>query len=352
LRYLMVSTYPPTRCGIGAYAEQSVAKLRSEGHTVDVVSPDGQGDVKFAWDLRGGTRLLRLLRLFPDYDRVVLQYQWAFYYRDLFVRQNRWDTLKTTLSFMLLFLRKRSLEVVAHEIPFLAGKQGWVYKWKWKLAPRLIFHTSTELELFEKRYGMRLSRDRVEIRTHHAVFNRFSNDTRASARHRLGIDPNAVVFLCIGFLQRHKGFDRAIKAFKAAGRAGAELYVVGSIRVPHPDNTQYVSELRNLVSSSPATHLVESFVSNEDFDTWITAADWVVFPYAEIWSSGVLARTRLLDRPAIVSAVGGLPEQVGKCDLLFDTDEELVSAFHTAAEYARSSNAGKHGSAMLSEQER
>lgn len=352
MRYLMVSTYPPTRCGIGAYAQQSVTKLRSEGHTVDVVSPDGQGDVKFAWDLRGGTKLLQLLRLFPSYDRVILQYQWAFYYRDLFVRQNRWDTLKTTLSFMLLLLRKRSLEVVAHEIPFLAGKQGWIYKWKWKLAPRLIFHTSTELELFEKRYGVRLSRDRVEIRTHHAVFKRFSNDTRASARNRLGIDQDAVVFLCIGFLQRHKGFHRAIEAFKAAGQARAELYVVGSIRVPHPDNTQYLSELRTHVSNCPGTHLVESFVSNEAFDTWITAADWVVFPYCEIWSSGVLARTRLLDRPAIVSAVGGLPEQICERDLIFNTDAELVSAFRTAAEYARSGNAGKHGSPMLFEQGR
>jgi glycosyltransferase involved in cell wall biosynthesis len=268
------------------------------------------------------------------------------------VRKYRWDTLKTTLSFMVLFLRNRRLEVVAHEIPFLAGKQGWLYKWKWKLAPRLIFHTSTELELSEKRYGMRLSRDRVEIRTHHALFNRFSNETRASARERLGIDQRALVFLCIGFLQRHKGFHRAIAAFNAAGQSGAELYLVGSIRVPHPDNTQYVSELRSLVANCPGTHLVESFVSNEEFDTWITAADWVVFPYAEIWSSGVLARTRLLERPAIVSAVGGLPEQVGERDLLFQSDEELASAFRTAAESTRSGNSGKHRRTMLSEQER
>ncbi|MGA8875636.1 MAG: hypothetical protein WB555_08880, partial [Candidatus Korobacteraceae bacterium] len=73
MRYLMVSTYPPKRCGIGAYAEQSVAQLRAQGHVVDIVSPDLQGNVDFAWDLHGGKKLLRLFRILPYYDRVVLQ---------------------------------------------------------------------------------------------------------------------------------------------------------------------------------------------------------------------------------------------------------------------------------------
>ena len=330
MRYLMVSTYPPTRCGIGAYAEQSVARLRADGHIVDVVSPDGQGNADFAWDLQG-SKLLQLLSLVPYYDKVVLQYHWAFFYRDPFQPKSSWETAKTTLCFMWLFLRARKLEVIAHEIPYLRGKQGWLYKWKWKLAPRVVFHTATECERFEQHAGIRLNRSRVEFRAHDDVYNKFVEHTRQSARQRLKLSSEGLVFLCIGFIQRHKGFHRAIRAFAESGLRSAELFIVGSLRVEDADNQKYLAELQQLVSNHSNIHLIESFVSNEDFDTWIAASDCVVLPYSEIWSSAVLGRARLIGRPAIVAAVGGLPDQAGERDIVFSSDAELTEAFSTFA---------------------
>ena len=78
-------------------------------------------------------------------------------------------------------------------------------------------------------------------------------------------------------------------------------------------------------------HVLESFVSKEDFDTWITAADWTIFPYLATSSSGVLAACKMAERPAIISAVGGLPNQAAQPDLLFTTDEELVNILQLAA---------------------
>lgn len=332
----MVSTYPPTHCGIGAYGEQSVAQLRAQGHIVDVVSPDQQGNVDFAWDLRGGSKLLQLMDLLPYYDCVVIQYHWVFFYNNPFARELRWETLQTTMCFLWLFLRSRKVEMVAHEIPYLPGKQGWLYKWKWKLAPKVVFHTKKELERFEQHYHLRLSDSRVEYRKHDEVYQRFVEHTQASARRQFKLLSERTLFLCIGFIQRHKGFHRAIQAFAQANLQDAELFVVGSMRVEDAENQKYMDELRSLVQSHTNIHLVESFVSNEDFDTWISASDCIVLPYSEIWSSAVLGRAKLLDRPAIVSAVGGLPDQVGEHDLLFSTDEELTSAFQsTAAKLSR-----------------
>jgi len=327
----MVSTYSPTHCGIGAYGEQSVTQLRAQGHIVDIVSPDEQGNVDFAWDLRGGSKLLRLFDLLPYYDRVVIQYHWAFFYDNPFVKELRWDTLQTTLCFVWLFLRSRKIEVVAHEIPYLPGKQGWLYKWKWKFAPRVIFHTRKERERFEKHYHLRLSDSRVEYRQHDEVYQKFVEHTQASARRQLKLTTERTLFLCIGFIQRHKGFHRAIQAFAQANLPDAELFVVGSMRVADAENQKYRDELRTLATGHSNIQLVESFVSNEDFDSWISASDCVVLPYSEIWSSAVLGRAKLLDRPAIVSAVGGLPNQAGERDRLFHTDEDLVSAFQTTA---------------------
>jgi glycosyltransferase involved in cell wall biosynthesis len=332
VRYLMISTYPPKRCGIGAYAEQSVAELRSQGHVVDVVSPDGYGNVDFSWDLCGGSKLLRLFELLPYYDKFVIQYHWAFFYKEPFAPERRWEALKTTFCFMLLFLRARKLEVIAHEIPYISGKLGWLYKWQWKLAPRIVFHTPNECERFERHYGMRLNRSRVEFRSHEDVYRKFAEHTQTSAREELQLPPNGLLFLCIGFIQRHKGFHRAIRAFAEASLPNAKLFVVGSVRTEDPENLQYLAELEELAIQQDNVRLLRSFVSDEDFDTWIAACDYVVLPYSEIWSSAVLGRAKLLDRPAIISNVGGLPNQAGERDFLFNTDEELAVAFRTAAE--------------------
>jgi hypothetical protein len=74
--------------------------------------------------------------------------------------------------------------------------------------------------------------------------------------------------------------------------------------------------------------LVEGFMSDEMFDRWIVAADVVVLPYRNIWSSGVLERAQLYNVPAIVTDVGGLRHQVADRSgvAVVSTDAELRTA--------------------------
>ena len=55
------------------------------------------------------------------------------------------------------------------------------------------------------------------------------------------------------------------------------------------------------------------------------------FPTLRSGLQRYLGRTKLLERPAIIAFVGGLPDQAGERDILFKTDAELVAAFQTAA---------------------
>jgi len=68
MRYiLVVSSYPPMRCGIGAYAAQQAEALRREAAVVDIFSPtEGEGD--FQGDLAGGGKPLRLAGILWAYD--------------------------------------------------------------------------------------------------------------------------------------------------------------------------------------------------------------------------------------------------------------------------------------------
>ena len=62
--------------------------------------------------------------------------------------------------------------------------------------------------------------------------------------------PDAFVFLSIGFIQPHKGFDRAVRAFSGLADHGCELHVVGSIRVDDPGFASYLGELEGLVETT------------------------------------------------------------------------------------------------------
>jgi glycosyltransferase involved in cell wall biosynthesis len=103
------------------------------------------------------------------------------------------------------------------------------------------------------------------------------------------------------------------------------LYVVGSIRVETEADRNYMETLKENSHGSEYITIIEKFLSDEEFDLWISASDYVVCPYRIIWSSGVLARAKLYQKPCIVSSVGGLAEQITDQDFVFGTDIELES---------------------------
>ncbi len=148
---------------------------------------------------------------------------------------------------------------------------------------------------------------------------------RQEARRRLGLDPVEPLFLCAGFIHPWKGYERAVRSF-AASEGPGRLLIIGSVRDETPENLAYAAELRRLVDRTDGVSLIEEFQSDEDFDAWMTAADRLVLPYTRAWSSGALARARVLGTPAIVSAVGGLAEQAGPEDEVVESDEQLRAA--------------------------
>jgi glycosyltransferase involved in cell wall biosynthesis len=126
-----------------------------------------------------------------------------------------------------------------------------------------------------------------------------------------------------------------MRAF-AASEGPGRLVIVGSVRDAVPANVRYAADLRRLAATTDGVTLIERFQSDEDFDAWVSAADRLVVPYTRAWSSGALARARSLGTPAIVSAVGGLVEQVGPEDEVVRSDDELRLAIHRVRASERS----------------
>jgi glycosyltransferase involved in cell wall biosynthesis len=319
-RVLIVSPFPPRHCGIGAYASAQAERLRAEGHDVVVLSPpDGDGDVRRPFI--GGAAFRHAAAIGDRFDRVIVHFETGLYFRP----RSPITHLVTSASLLYLVFRRSNVEILVHEanVPPNRWRPDYRMLGMAFARARLAFHTDAERVALERAYRIRTRYRLIEHSDGVTVHARFSTD---AARERLGLEPDGPLFVCAGFLQPDKGFDRAIRAFAAAGSPG-RLYVVGSVRIPGEAVDRHVRELRALASSTVGVTLLQTFVSDEDFDAWVEAADRMVFPYRRAWSSGALARAQRLGTPALVSNVGGLAEQAGPDDVVFETDEALAELF-------------------------
>jgi len=321
-RVLVVAPSPPRRDGIAAYAAAQAARLSSEGDVVRVLSPpDGHGDVRVRFP--GGWAFLRAAKLAPRFDRVIVHFQPSLYYRP----RAPLSKIATSAALLWLVRRRRNVELLVHEAdPPKRWRPDYLLLARaFRAAPVLLFHTDAERQALQRRYRVRVRGRLVP----HAEGVRATPASRPDARARLDLAPDEVLFVSPGFLHPDKGFDRAVRAFAAATDRrpmAARLAIVGSVREPLPRNIAYASTLRELCRRTPGAELREGYLPDDELDAWIAAADAVVLPYSRSWSSGVLARAQVLGTPAIVSSVGGLPEQARGKDAVVTTETELADA--------------------------
>ena len=146
-------------------------------------------------------------------------------------------------------------------------------------------------------------------------------DERAVARDALGLADDHYVVCYFGRLDREKGIDVLLRAWRTLGLGPAEarLLVVGSPTVDH-DAKRYEAELRAL-----ATDSVQFITGRRDVVTPLHASDVVVVP--SIWQEP-FGRTVIealsTGRPVVASRVGGIPEILtGPLErFLFDRQDE------------------------------
>lgn len=347
MKVLIVATAPRAHCGIAAYAVQQAELLRREGHTVDWASTDrGTEDVRYPLQGRDRRDLARLSLIARGYDKVILHYQHDLFYRALDAR----DLSSKNLLLAALFRSHPDVEVVVHELiadlvdaKKVGRRVATTEQLKWRAAKKLVFHTETERRRFVA--AMPSAAGRCVVREHHAEMVKFREVSQAKARTELSIPAQAPVFLCIGFIQESKGFDRAIRAFAQVKNADARLYIVGSLRLERLADRQHLDQLRAFAERDARVTVLEQFVDDAQFDTWLSAADVVLLPYRDICSSGVAARSRLHSKRMLVSNAGGLKDQLGTGDLVFDTDLELAHTLNTLASGAKAALLRQHRTA-------
>lgn len=347
-RILVVSPYPPLRDGIGAYAVQQVRALRRAGHHVEVVSPVPSA-AHHHLPLRGRHEFRALSALAARFDRVIVHFHPDVFYTDPATPVSR---LVTGRALARAFRSGPPVEIWLHEVDrrwavtaeaieasqhdgrlaaSLLEASSRATRSVFRAAATVCVHVDNHRTMMIEDFGV--PAQRVRVVDHGGHFTPKANTDRAAARARLGLDPDGFVFCCIGFIQPHKGFDRAVRAFGGLAEQGASLHVVGSVRTDTPEAVEHHHLLAAEVAGTPGAHLHVGYLSDEAFDRWIVAADVIVLPYRHIWSSSVVERAQLFGRPVIASAIGGLAEQLADSDqhVLVHDDRELAVAMARAA---------------------
>jgi glycosyltransferase involved in cell wall biosynthesis len=315
------------RDGIGAYALQQVRSLRRRGHHVEVCSP-WPSAAHHHVELKGpkGARALR--RIMAGFDRVIVHFHPDVFYVEPSTPTSR---ISTGTALAAALRSGPPTEIRLHEVDRrwasaseqveASSRSGPVAEATFALAARAtraVFAAADEITVHVPDHRRMMVEDfgvpaeRVRLVDHGEDFAPRAAPDRRSARASLGLPRHGHVFLCIGFVQPHKGFDRAATAFRGLAERGASLHIVGSVRVDDPSAVDHQRELEALEAQIPGVHLHLGYVSDEAFDRWIVACDTVVLPYRHIWSSSVAERARLYDRPVIATRVGGLADQIGE----------------------------------------
>ncbi|NLI01404.1 MAG: glycosyltransferase family 4 protein [Chthonomonadales bacterium] len=337
---VILSTFPPLPCGIARYAAQHVEYLRRQGREVHTVGLPGS-TAEAVVDARGGRRPLdvlaatRHLGLDPATCELSIHWHDGHYFAGGFS-----ERIPTALALASLFGSFGQTELICHET-YVAETVASVPKRilrsvynraryrAWMSADRLAFHSENERKQAEHALGRPFPASKVIIRGHSAFLLKYRDLSREAARAELGIDPAALLFLCIGFLSEHKGFHLAVEAFSRLEATSARLAIVGSIREDGPDVRDYVARLRALAGATDRVEMHEEFVSDEAYDIWNAAADVIVAPYQRAFSSGVVARAKLFGKPVIVTNVGGLADQADAGDRVIQSADELVDAMQS-----------------------
>ena len=329
-RDVVVSTFPPLRDGIARYADQFADGLRPPFAVIRIGLPGSSADRVAR--LNGWLRPLRLVLYTRRSDRVHLMWHHEFYI------SGRVPSRIAAYASLAFTLRTRRTQVIVHErlphAPVRAGVlraavlsvEAAARRAFFRSAAGLVFHSQWEKDLFAENCPGVLNDRNTRVADHGEFFRPLARESRQAARVELGLPQEKFVFVCIGFMGPHKGFDRAVRAFAQLPEGLAELHLVGSPLFENATLRKYVDELRSEVERVAGAHFKVTYVDDEEFDRWITAADAVIAPYRKVSSSGVVARARMLATRVIAANAGALPEQIGPDDILISSDDQLVDA--------------------------
>jgi len=312
LKICMVSTYPPTRCGVAYYTKELVSTLRSMCKSAQILVLSDRltkNDPSYPFLL-----LKRIIKNRPSIIHIQHEYlMYGFYGVPLLP----FTAILRFLGYPIVVTLHSVIPVQAMDkkffhrygLPFLpvpAKKTAVILftKLMCMLSFAVIVHTKICERILREQYHI------GEAKVHVVRHGRrsFKIIPKEEAKQRLKL-AGTNILLCAGFVKPDKGFEKAIEALKTPEFDGYNLIIAGAkpFKVTLLEN-QYVDYLhrltRNLGLENRVT-FIERFLDEEELQILFSAADVVYLPYKyEIaGASGIYCLARGFGKRIITSNV-------------------------------------------------
>lgn len=129
--------------------------------------------------------------------------------------------------------------------------------------------------------------------------------TRAQARSRLGVPPDAFAYGFFGSIQPYKGIEHLIESFDRLPQDYRWLLVSGG------GQADYLDSIRRKVAGHPRIVLrTYPRAPTEDIALMMSAADVITLPFVATMTSGTLVLALSSGKPVVAPALGCLPTTV------------------------------------------
>lgn len=141
----------------------------------------------------------------------------------------------------------------------------------------------------------------------HPVYDIFGEVMdKSEARRLLNIAADRVI-LFFGYVRAYKGLDLLLKAMPAIlEKVNLKLLVVGEFY----ENEEKFRQLCDNIGVLGSVQFHAKFIPTEDVSRYFSTAEVVVLPYKSATQSGIVQIAYHLNKPCIVTDVGGLAEVV------------------------------------------
>jgi beta-1,4-mannosyltransferase len=183
------------------------------------------------------------------------------------------------------------------------------------LSHRIIVHCREASRLLEQKYG----RSHNTFLVNHPNFIGWYKNTitKESARIKLNLPIDGVVFMFLGGIRPNKGIETLIQAFRELKGDKFRLIIAGKANRPE----SYAESLKQMANGDGRISLCLQHITDDDIQIFMNAADISVLPFSKILTSSSTMLAMSFGLPVIIPAIGCLPELIGfDAGWLFEPD--------------------------------
>ena len=326
----MVSTYPPSRCGIAFYVKRLIQELKSFKRVIARIN-------KIPIDLGKVNNPLYFLQLAGRAKRadvIHIQYDYSFFKNmdlpgilSIFCAPG----IYTILFYLRLkYPHKPAILTTMHEVidtakrcknlPLLSYTII-LHKFIFWISDKIIVHTDKSKNMLVRQ---NVERGKI-IKLPHASYDHPAILEKRRSKVKLNLKDRKVILL-FGFIHHNKGYEQVIDVIARLSREVVVL-ICGEAKAQH---RTYLEFLKNKVNELGIQDrvLFYGYVDDKDLPSIFSSADLAILPYRVTEQSGVLAHVLSYGLPVLASDIESFREVKTDYDCIelfkFDDRKELL----------------------------